>query len=60
MSLRLRCIEILKIKSMNKKYFHSILLFFAVGLIISLVSCDPAKKYEKAEKESISNYLNNH
>jgi len=45
---------------MNKKYFHSILLCFVVGTVIALVSCNPAAKYEKAEKESISNYLNNH
>lgn len=45
---------------MNKKSFHSILLCFAVGIVIALVSCNPASKYEKAEKESISNYINNH
>jgi FKBP-type peptidyl-prolyl cis-trans isomerase len=45
---------------MNKKYFNSILLFLAVGLVIALVSCNPASKYQKAEKESISNYINNH
>jgi FKBP-type peptidyl-prolyl cis-trans isomerase FkpA len=45
---------------MNKKYFNSILLFLAVGLVIALVSCNPASKYEKAEKLSISNYLNSH
>ena len=45
---------------MNKKYFNSILLFLTVGLVIALVSCNPASKYEKAEKQSISNYLNNH
>src|SRR5674476_1518102 len=45
---------------MNKKYFNSILLFLVVGLAIVLVSCNPASKYEKAEKQSISNYLNSH
>jgi len=45
---------------MNKKYFHSILLCLAIGIVIALVSCNPASKYEKAEKESISNYINNH
>jgi FKBP-type peptidyl-prolyl cis-trans isomerase len=45
---------------MNKKYFNSILLFLVVGLSMALVSCNPARKYEKAEKESISNYLNTH
>ena len=27
------------------------------GSLVLLVSCDPAKKYEKAERESIDNYL---
>jgi FKBP-type peptidyl-prolyl cis-trans isomerase len=43
---------------MNKKYYQSILLFLIVGLLLSLGSCNPARKYEKAEKESIQNYLN--
>jgi FKBP-type peptidyl-prolyl cis-trans isomerase len=42
---------------MIKKYFQSILLLLAVVLMISLASCDPSKKYEKAEKASIQNYL---
>jgi len=33
-------------------------MIFTAGLIASLVSCNPASKYEKAESESISNYLN--
>jgi FKBP-type peptidyl-prolyl cis-trans isomerase FkpA len=45
---------------MNKKSFHSIVMFLTAVLVIALVSCNPASKYEKAEKESISNYLNNH
>ena len=45
---------------MKKNFFHSILLFLVFWLFISLVSCDPASKYEKQEKEAISNYLNNH
>lgn len=45
---------------MIKKYYNSILLFLAVGLIVTLGSCNPAHKYEKAEKESLQNYLNNH
>jgi len=49
-----------KIKSMIKKYFQSILLFLAIALILSLGSCDPAKKYEKAEKASIQKYLSDH
>lgn len=47
-----------KTKSIMKKYYHSILLFFAVGLMFSFASCDPAKKYEETERESIANYLN--
>jgi len=43
---------------MNKKISQSILMIFSAGLIASLVSCNPASKYEKAESESISNYLN--
>ena len=43
---------------MIKKYYQSILLFLAVVLMLSLGSCDPSKKYEKAERESIQNYLN--
>ena len=52
-------VKLFKTKSMIKKYFQSILLFLAVALILSLGSCDPAKKYEKAEKASIQNYLSN-
>jgi len=47
-----------KTKSIMKKYYHSILLFFAVSLILSLVSCNPSKKYEDAERESIDKFLN--
>jgi FKBP-type peptidyl-prolyl cis-trans isomerase len=42
---------------MIKKYSHSIVLFFAAGLLLSLGSCNPAAKYEKTERESIQNYL---
>jgi FKBP-type peptidyl-prolyl cis-trans isomerase len=42
---------------MNKKYYKSIVGCFAAGLVLLLVSCNPASKYEKAEKESIQNYL---
>ena len=42
---------------MNKKYYQSIFWCFAAGLVLLLVSCNPASKYEKAEKESIQNYL---
>jgi FKBP-type peptidyl-prolyl cis-trans isomerase FkpA len=42
---------------MIKKHYQSILLFLAAIALISLGSCDPAKKYEKAETEAIANYL---
>lgn len=45
---------------MINKFSRSILVLLTGLSILSLVSCDPAKKYEKAEKESISNYLNTH
>ena len=45
---------------MIKKYYPSILLFLTIVLLFSLGSCDPARKYEKAEAESITNYLNSH
>ena len=38
---------------MIKKHYLSILLFFAAVLFLSLGSCDPARKYEKAETEAI-------
>jgi len=43
---------------MIKKYYQSILLFIAVALMVSFGSCDPAKKYEKEEKEEIRSFLN--
>lgn len=58
--MRLGYTEFYKTKSMNIKYYKSIIVLFVAGLIVSLVSCNPAAKYEKAEKESISNYLNTH
>jgi FKBP-type peptidyl-prolyl cis-trans isomerase FkpA len=42
---------------MIKKYFQPFLMLLAVGLILSLVSCNPSKKYEKQEREAIDNYL---
>jgi FKBP-type peptidyl-prolyl cis-trans isomerase FkpA len=42
---------------MIKKTFHSIALLIGAGLIISLVSCNPASKYEKAEQDAIAGYL---
>ena len=44
---------------MNKKCYKSIVGSFTAGLVLLLVSCNPASKYEKAEKESIQNYLSN-
>jgi FKBP-type peptidyl-prolyl cis-trans isomerase len=49
--------KLFKTNSMVKKYYQSILLFLVAGLILSLGSCNPARKYEKAEKESIQSYL---
>ncbi|MCX6256032.1 MAG: FKBP-type peptidyl-prolyl cis-trans isomerase [Bacteroidia bacterium] len=43
---------------MIKRNFQTILLFFTTVLLISLVSCDPGKKYEKEEKSKIEDYLN--
>ena len=45
---------------MKKNFLHSILLFLVFWLLIALVSCNPAGKYEKQEKEAISNYITNH
>lgn len=45
---------------MKKNFFYSILVFLTFWLLIALVSCDPSSKYEKQEKEAISNYLNTH
>lgn len=45
---------------MNKKNFNSIVFLVVASIVVALVSCNPASKYQKAEKESISNYLNNH
>jgi FKBP-type peptidyl-prolyl cis-trans isomerase len=42
---------------MIKKFSKSVFFFLSISLIVILVSCDPAKKYEKAEKDSINNYL---
>jgi FKBP-type peptidyl-prolyl cis-trans isomerase FkpA len=42
---------------MIKKHYLSFLLFFAAVLFLSLGSCDPARKYEKAETEAIANFL---
>ena len=42
---------------MVKRNIKSILLFLSFTLLISLASCDPAKKYEKEEKTQIQDYL---
>ena len=43
---------------MVKKISKSVLFFLTISIVVLLVSCDPAKKYEKAEKDAINNYLN--
>jgi FKBP-type peptidyl-prolyl cis-trans isomerase FkpA len=43
---------------MTKKFYRSILFLIAAGIFISLGSCNPASKYEKAEQDAINNYLN--
>jgi FKBP-type peptidyl-prolyl cis-trans isomerase len=42
---------------MIKKNIQTILLFLTAALLISLLSCDPARKYEKEENAKISKYL---
>jgi peptidylprolyl isomerase len=42
---------------MIKKHYHSTFFFLAMGMILSLGSCNPSAKYEKAEAASIQNYL---
>ncbi len=38
-----------KLKTMIKRNIQTIFLLLTVVLIVSLISCDPAKKYEKEE-----------
>lgn len=47
-----------KLKTMIKRNILTIFLLLTVVLMISLVSCDPAKKYEKEESAKIQEYLN--
>jgi FKBP-type peptidyl-prolyl cis-trans isomerase FkpA len=42
---------------MIRKNISIVIVLFAVALMITLASCDPAKKYEKQEQEDIQNYL---
>jgi FKBP-type peptidyl-prolyl cis-trans isomerase len=42
---------------MIRKYNQTILLFLAAVLLMSLGSCNPAKKYEKEERAKIQEYL---
>jgi FKBP-type peptidyl-prolyl cis-trans isomerase len=42
---------------MLKRNIQTILLFLTVVLMISIVSCNPAKKYEKEESAKIQGYL---
>lgn len=42
---------------MTRKYFPSILLLLSAVVFVFLQSCNPARKYEKDEKNAINNYL---
>lgn len=44
---------------MVNRNIKSSLLFLSFILLISLLSCDPAKKYEKEEKTQIQDYIAN-
>jgi FKBP-type peptidyl-prolyl cis-trans isomerase len=43
---------------MIKRNIQTVLLLLTVVLMVSLVSCDPAKKYEKEESIKIQDYIN--
>jgi FKBP-type peptidyl-prolyl cis-trans isomerase FkpA len=45
---------------MIKKFFKPVLFLLISGIIVSMVACNPAAKYEKNEREAIANYLNTH
>lgn len=55
--LRLSYVENNNSYSMIKKDYQTATLLMVAGLLLSLASCDPSAKYEKAEKESIADYL---
>jgi len=57
--LTVRIVEIYKSESMIKKHYQSFLVLLATGLLISLISCNPARKYEKEEQEALDNFLSN-
>lgn len=57
--LRLSYVENINSNSMIKKVYQTAMLLLGAGLLLSLGSCNPSSKYEKAEKESISDYLSN-
>lgn len=42
---------------MIEKKFKYVLLLVTVPVVLLLISCNPAKKYEKAEQDEINNYL---
>jgi|WetSurMetagenome_2_1015567.scaffolds.fasta_scaffold175340_3 FKBP-type peptidyl-prolyl cis-trans isomerase FkpA len=42
---------------MIKRFAQTFTFIFAVALVISLVSCNPAKKYEKDEETAIARFL---
>jgi len=43
---------------MNRKILKSVPVFLSIVLVISLIACNPATKYEKDEKNAITAYLN--
>jgi FKBP-type peptidyl-prolyl cis-trans isomerase len=47
----------MKNRTMIKRNIQLIVLFLSTVFIISLVSCNPARKYEKEEESKIRNYL---
>jgi peptidyl-prolyl cis-trans isomerase A (cyclophilin A) len=42
---------------MIKKALKFVFVIVTASVVLLLVSCDPARKYEKAEKDAINNYL---
>jgi FKBP-type peptidyl-prolyl cis-trans isomerase FkpA len=55
--LRLSYVENNNSYSMIKKVYQTAMLLMVAGLLLSLSSCNPSAKYEKAEKEAIADYL---
>jgi FKBP-type peptidyl-prolyl cis-trans isomerase len=42
---------------MIKKSYYSFILLFVTGLLITLTSCNPSKKYVKAENDETTSFL---